>query len=343
MEYKKAEPLPALEVPPDLLTIDAQDDLVSATAPLGGTATLSEFSRSQQGQGTVPQSRQAASLQVGPKFSKGIALARDGAERWLTLEGQAALLWSKLLEFWPSVGLTVAREDPKIGIIETGWAENKGTAPVSSVFKKAFDVLYSSSTRDRYVMRVEPGRTPGTTEVYISHVGMQQLAKEEGVQWFPRESEPWLEDQMLKRLALYLGADETAAEQVALDAGAEQDVAFVQRGSDGELWLDVTLDFPRAWARLAGAIPRTNITIEDFDRNKGLFYVAGVLPPEEDKDPSWLNRFFKGYVEEDPVEFKIRVEDQGSSCRASVLDKAAVPNNSKRAERLLEELKKELR
>lgn len=342
VEYKKAKSLPTLEMPPDLLSVEAQDELVAATAPIGEATTLSQYTRSQT---SVPVTTRAvqAGAAVGPQLKEGIHIERDGAMRWLVLPGEPGNWWPRLKEFWDSEGFQVAREDVRIGIMETTWSENRGTAPVSSLIKKAFSFLYSSSTRDMYIVRVEAGREAGTTATYVSHRGMQQVSRDDGVQWLPRASEAWLEDQMLKRLALFVGADESRAEQVALDAATVEDLAVVEHGDSEAVWLRVKADYPRAWARVAAAIPRTEITIEDYDRAKGLFYVAGVLPPEDEKDPGWLKRFMRGYVEEDPVEFKIKLEEEGETTRVIVQDKEGVPNYSKRAQRLLEKLGHEMR
>lgn len=342
LEYKKATSLPTLEMPPDLLSVEAQDELVAATAPMGEAATLSEYTRAQGGAPAAARPAEPGVV-VGPQLKDEVRIARDGAVRWLVLPGEPGTWWPRLKEFWVSEGFEIARDDPRIGIMETTWSENRGSVPVSSLIKKAFSFLYSSSTRDMYIVRVEPGHDPGTTAVYLSHRGMQQVSRDEGVQWLPRPSEAWLEDQMLKRLALFVGADESQAEQIALEAAAVEELAIVEHGEAGEVWLRVKSDYPRAWARVASAIPRTDITIEDYDRTKGLFYVAGVLPPEEEKDPSWLKRFMKGYVEEDPVEFKIKLEDEGETTRVFVQDKEGAPNYSKRAQRLLEKLSQEMR
>lgn len=342
LEYKNAKSLPTLETPPDLLSVEAQDELVAATAPMGEAPTLSEYTRAQAGTPTTAPAVRPG-VAVGPQLKEGIHIERDGAMRWLVLPGEPGTWWPRLKEFWEAEGFQVAREDVRIGIMETSWSENRGTAPVSSLIKKAFSFLYSSSTRDMYIVRVEPGREAGTTAVYLSHRGMQQVSRDEGVQWLPRASEAWLEDQMLKRFALFVGADESKAEQVALEAAAVEELAAVEHGDEQAVWLRVNADYSRAWARVASAIPRTDITIEDYDRAKGLFYVAGVLPPEEEKDPGWLKRFMRGYVEEDPVEFKIKLEDAGNTTRVVVQDKEGVPNYSKRAQRLLEKLGQEMR
>lgn len=345
MEYKKAETLDALEVPPDLLTIDTSDSLALATAPLAGTATLSEYSRGKDGRDvskTVADGVAMPESSVGEIDADNVKLMRDGAQRWLQVQMNGDELWAKTKVFLASNGLPVKREDQRIGLIETEWAENRGKVPLSSLWDKAFAVLYSSSTQDQFIVRVEPGNAPNVSNVFIAHRGMQQVEQNESTAWLPRPSEPWLEAELMARLALTLGVSESQSQRIAADGASVQQVATVKRGEKDGVWLELDLDFARAWARMASAIARTTIVIEDFDRQKGLFYVAGVLPLEADPNAGWWARTFRGYVEEDPKEFRIKLENVDAPTRATVLTKDGTPDYSKRAELLLEQLKAQL-
>lgn len=347
MAYKKAESLPALDVPPDLLTVDVSDGLAVATAPLAGSATLSEYSRGKEGAGaSVAVAAAAASSvakeSVGVVDTDSVKLERDGAQRWLVVKTDAATLWPKLQTFFKDNGLPIKRDDPRLGILETDWAENVGAVPLTSVWDKAFSALRSASMRDQYVVRIEPGRDAGTSHIFVVHRGMQQVAQGESVKWLPRESDRWLEAELMGRMALALGGQEAVAKQIVAEAPTVQSIAEIKRGDNTSVWLEVGLDFPRAWSRLAAAVSRTNIVIEDFDRQKGLFYVAGVLPQDIDPNAGWWARTFRGYVEEDPKEFKIKLEGTDAPTRATILTKDGEPDYSKRAELLLDNLKTQL-
>ena len=72
--------------------------------------------------------------------------------------------------------------------------------------------LYSTGTRDRFRIRLERGKEPGTTEIYLSHQGMEEVvASGSGsdhisTMWQGRPSDPELETEMLRLLMAHLGA-----------------------------------------------------------------------------------------------------------------------------------------
>jgi outer membrane protein assembly factor BamC len=78
--------------------------------------------------------------------------------------------------------------------------------------------LYSTGTRDKYRIRLERDTAPGTTDVYISQFGMQEVVvNQEGAaeigetRWEPRPTDPGLEAEMLRLLIVSLGVKEEKA------------------------------------------------------------------------------------------------------------------------------------
>ncbi|CAK0764537.1 outer membrane protein assembly factor BamC [Gammaproteobacteria bacterium] len=104
-------------------------------------------------------------------------------------------------------GFLLKVDDPKTGILETDWLENRANIPQSGVralFGKVMDGLYDSSTRDRFRVRLEQGEAPNTTEVYISHLGAEEVVKgDSGMADAP--TDPELEAVMLQRLMVFMG------------------------------------------------------------------------------------------------------------------------------------------
>ena len=100
-------------------------------------------------------------------------------------------------------GFLLKREDPQTGIMETDWAENRADIPkgvIRDMIGKVFDQLYSAATRDKFRVRLERGQQPGTTEVYVTHFGAEEVeaggsnpASQIGTVWQPRPREPELE------------------------------------------------------------------------------------------------------------------------------------------------------
>ena len=165
------------------------------------------------------------------------------------------------------------------------------------------DALYGVASRDRYRTRIERGAEPGTTEIYISHRGAEQMvvgdetqdAKREGLGervWQPRPNDSGLEAEMLSRLMIFLGADEQRADAlVAGDATPDPRARLVREdGSAVALTLDEV--FLRAWRRTSLALDRAGFTVEDRDRSRGLFFVRYVDrgADAQSEKTGWLSR-----------------------------------------------------
>lgn len=85
-------------------------------------------------------------------------IVKDGSERYIQVNLPPEQVWESLLDFWPSVGLQVEREDPRAGVMETNWAENKANLPqdiIRATLGKLLDSVYSTGERDRYRTRIE--------------------------------------------------------------------------------------------------------------------------------------------------------------------------------------------
>src|SRR5205823_10110197 len=144
----------------------------------------------------------------------------------------------------------------------TDWAENRANIPeggVRSLLGKFADQVYSTAERDKFRTRLD--RTPDGkgTEIHISHRGMKEVyttprdvAGTTGqTMWQPRESDPGLEAEFLRRVMVRLGAQEEKAKQLAAGGGAPlQSRAELKKGGDGNELLKVYEPFDRAWRRV---------------------------------------------------------------------------------------------
>ena len=210
-----------LEVPPDLTGSTIDDTLAVPELNPTGNAKFSTYASERTTAGQV----KATDSTVLPA-STNIRVEREGDRRWLlALQQTPEQLWPKIKEFWTSNGLVLKRADPRIGIMETGWAENRADIPagmIRDVLSKFIDFAYSAPTRDKFRVRLE--RVNDGTTIYLTHYGMEEVNRGEGMgkdkssstQWQSRPTDPELEAEMLNRLMVYLGAAEKrAATQVA--------------------------------------------------------------------------------------------------------------------------------
>ena len=353
IEYKSAaKKLPTLEVPPDL-TQPARDDryAVPDISPRG-SATYSEYAGERQagsGASTGPV--------VLPTVEK-MRIERSGTQRWLVVAGTPDQLWPSIKEFWQETGFIIDVEKPEAGVMETDWAENRAKLPqdiIRSTLGKVFDSLYSTSERDKFRTRLESGADPGTTEIYISHRGMYEVYVTEGkdqTRWQPRPAEPDLEAEMLRRLMVRLGVEETRSKTMMANETARQDRAKLTRAADGAGTLMVQESFDRAWRRVGLALDRVGFTVEDRDRSQGLYYVRYIDPeadPRKKDDGGWLSKLnvanlFKGKPEVDPkAQYRIHVMGEGADSTVRILTREGGVDNSETARKILSLLFEQLK
>ncbi len=254
IDYRLTAPHP-LEVPPDLVKPPV-DEQMAVPAPAG--ATYSGYSA----QLKDPRTGKIAVFPPQPN----IKIARDGAQRWLVVEGAPQQVWPAIREFFIANGLSIARENAQAGIIETDWAENHAQRPRDAVQKSTGKIL---GTRDKFRVRLERGETAGTTEIYLSHRGLAEIAPESRTgaaeaQWQPRPSDPELEAEMLHLLMAYLGMENKQAEGL-LHNPLPAERAKLNRDAEDRPMLIVYDDLERAWRRVGLALDHAGLPVEDRD------------------------------------------------------------------------------
>jgi outer membrane protein assembly factor BamC len=324
--YKSAGKLPPLEVPPDLTAPTRDERYAVPDINPKSTATFSSYSAERSG-----QTQTTTGPDVLPQVDK-VRVERAGSQRWLVVKESPDKLWPEIKDFWQELGFIINLEMPDAGIMETDWAENRAKIPqdfIRSTIGRALDSLYSTAERDKFRTRLEPGKEAGTTEVYISHRGVQEVftsdAKDSTV-WQPRPADPELEAEMLRRLMVHLGTEEKRAAAL-MAAQQTEDRAKLQKAADGTGRLQLQESFDRAWRRVGLALDRVGFTVEDRDRSKGLYYVRYV-DPEADakstKDEGWLSKlaFWRSNDKakaSTKAQYRIQVKDEGSSSSVQVL------------------------
>ncbi len=336
-----------LEVPPDLPKPAASDRYAIPDAA-GGTATLSEYNQDR------PNKVQAQSGVV-PKF-EGAKVMRAGTQRWLQVDAKPDAVWPVLREFWQQQGFVIAQDDPTIGIMETDWAENRAKIPqgfIRDTVGKVFDQAYSSPELDRFKTRVERGPTPDTTEIYITHRGAYEMyvadanLRQTGkTAWQPRESDPNLEAEMLSRLMVRFGTPETVASTTVKAAKVVDPRATLTKGSDGTPVLMLKDDFDRAWRRVGLSLDRRGFSVQDRNREAGLYYVKYLSPPSPKKEDSGVLdklAFWKKDEPNKPGDYRVAVVAEGKGSEVKVLNSEGKPDKSEAATQMLAVLQEDLR
>jgi len=349
IDYKSTGTLPPLEIPPDLTTPSRDNRYV---VPEGKSTTT--FSGYQAG-------RRDPKLGAAPVLPdvENMRVERAGSQRWLVVQQPAEKVWPVVKDFWQENGFLLKIDLPEAGVIETDWAENR--AKIASGLVRDFlgrfvDSWYSTSERDKFRTRLE--RTPDGkgTEIYISHRGMQEVYTTVGeaatsapgdTRWQPRAADSELEAEFLRRLMIRMGAHEDRA-RAALATGTPLYRAELRKGNAGTEVLQVLEPFDRAWRRVGLALDRVGFTVEDRDRQKGLYYVRYADPEGDlsDKDKGILTRM-AGWFSSDPKvkaeQYRVLVSQAGTEAEVSVLNKEGGPDRSRTAQRILALLHEQLK
>jgi outer membrane protein assembly factor BamC len=337
-------------VPPDLTQPGRDDRYAVPDVSPKGSATFSAYSGERASQGAHVTTGQ----EVLPKVDK-MRIERAGSQRWLVVTGAPDKIWPGLKEFWQDLGFIVNIEMPEAGIMETDWAENRAKLPqdvIRGTIGKVLDSLYSTPERDKFRTRIEKGSQPDTTEIYISHRGMYEIYTTEGrseTRWQPRPADPELEAEMLRRLMVRLGVEETRAKAMVADTTGDERAKLLPESAGGGL--QVQEPFDRGWRRVGLALDRVGFTVEDRDRSQGVYFVRYVDPEIDAKkkgdDEGFLSKLaFWRDSKVDPSKspkFRIHVKAVGDTSVVQVLTAEGGVNQSETGKKILRLLHEQLK
>jgi outer membrane protein assembly factor BamC len=351
IDYKSEakEKAPTLEIPPDLTQLQ-RENRYAIPETTNGTATASGYSQ-QQSARTSPTTTAAT---VAPKNAQDMHIERDGNQRWLVVKQSPEALWPQLKDFWQDLGFLINIDSPQTGVMETDWAENRAKIPqdfIRSTIGKVFDSMYSTGERDKFRTRVER-RADGSTEIYISHRGAEEVLVGQGKDssvWTPRPVDPDLEAEFLSRLMARLGSEEVVQAKKVVAAAVAQPARskVVKNGSGG--YVEVDESFDRAWRRVGLALDRVGFTVEDRDRTQGLYFVRYV---DQDKDAQtkaaekgFFSRLFSGSGDKtiSAQRYRVAVKSTGDVSQVAVLDNDGRPETSAAAGKILSLLNDQLK
>ena len=351
IEYKSAGKLPSLEIPPDLTAPTRDDRYQVPDVDPKGTATFSAYSSERGG----PR-RPTTGADILPDVSE-VHLERSGSQRWLVVPESAEKVWPVVKEFWQELGFLVKVELPEAGVLETDWAENRAKIPqdfIRNTIGRVFENAYSTAERDKFRTRLERGKDPKTTEIYISHRGVVEVYTSERrdfTVWQPRPSDPELEAEFLRRLMVRFGVEENKA-QAQFSGERLADRARLTRAQDCSGMLELAEPFDRAWRRVGLALDRVGFTVEDRDRSKGFYFVRYVDPEKdaqnmEKKNEGLLSKlmFWRSNRSQaqSAEQYRVFVKDNRDSSEVEVLAKDGSKDRSDAARKILSLLHDQLK
>jgi outer membrane protein assembly factor BamC len=324
----------SLEVPPDLSKINRNKRY---EMPNGKFSTNQKDDGQPAGNpdGTVP-------LQIAD-----IEVKRSGNQMWLDIGRPPEELWPVVRDFWKESGFILTREDQKIGVMETDWAENRAKLPQDFIRRslgKLVDSLYSTGERDKFRIRLE--RLPNNhTELFVSHRGLIEVytdALQKGTTWQPRPSDSELEKEFLRRIMVKLAPATANPEAVLEKAAASNASKLISINGSPAVAFNQSLDI--AWRRVGVALDRNGFTVEDRDRKLGIYFVRYVeVGPEGDEGffSKWFGK--SKAANQGPKQYRLKlVSPDSSSTHILILNSSGEPDTTPIGQKIAQLLVNEL-
>lgn len=310
--YRDARILPPMEIPPELdsYTIDAL--FVIPENPVISGLTFED---------DVPLPKP-----IETRRREGVVIQALGERRWIVIDATPAQVWPLVRDFWSELNLELDSADPGTGIMETSWLE-AGNAP---------------ETRQKYRVVIEPGLHSASSEITVKH--MQELRTQPIpmiVEWSEVSDDVEMERQILEAVSQYL-ADRndiyqasTASLLAGTIEGARKANIIDNFGSDP--YLQLRIDYDRAWVQVRQALDNADIEIVDSDRDDAVFNVrfAGIV--REQPEPGFVRRLFGASNDQPELvfrDFSVRLERNGDSIDVT----SQTPEELEEADRLNREL-----
>ena len=366
LAYKKSrEAEENLELPPDLKGGTFDDAL--DVPPIEGGATFSDYAG-----GRAQRQPTARSTEVLPAVAS-VDMQRDGNNRWLAVEATPQQVWPRVVSFWREQGILLVEQNPAVGVMKTDWIENRAEIKqdfVTRMLSKVAGGLYSASTRDQFAVRIDTGTKPGTTEVHLTHKGMEEKMVSNTVGesgrtiWEPSGNDPEKEAVMLRRLMIYLGASQQKASAAvagsggsvgtasaagaggaASTAGTPSTARLVNEG--GAQVLVIGDELRRGWRMTGSALDRAGFAVEDRDISRGVYFVRYQdtdAQQRQSQKKGWMSRlaFWRGNDIDKVKQYQIHVEGNDRETRVTVLDPKGQRDTSVSAGQILALLQEQM-
>lgn len=269
--YRHSPTIAQLEIPPDLTKPDFQDNF------------------------EIPQV--GISLTKEPLLSDGtkVKLQRDGRLRWLEISAEPVTVWGYVRDFWSSKDIPVAWQDIKLGVMETEWLRNYDT----------------SFAKDRFRVRVEPGATKGTTNLYVIHRGIQQhIGDIEAIPvWTDRLGDPELEIEVVGQMLEFFSLEPKRKQQLLEDA-KQNKVESTLKLNDVPPALVVNDAQHRVWELVRLTVERMGHRIISHDKDTGVLKIKpskdgdGVTPALFERDEEFTMRVIVAGANETRLELQ---------------------------------------
>ena len=187
-------------------------------------------------------------------FSSGttnqIRLHKLGELRWIYIESLPSSVWPVMKDFMTLSEQGLSFHDPNTGIMESN------------------SFVSSTGVNSKLALKVEHGIRQSSSEVFLSH-----LTQNSQGDWQRANVENNIEAEVLRKALDYLSSapNTGGTSLIALNLNLGQKA--VLKNENGIDFIEMNLNFSRAWAAVDRALSESLIEVRDLNRDQGLFFV----------------------------------------------------------------------
>jgi outer membrane protein assembly factor BamC len=168
-----------------------------------------------------------------------------------------------------------------------------------------------------------------------------------GISWQPRPNDPELEKEFMRRLMVKLSpvapGNTTAATDAALELPPVYSASEVLM-ADGKPTVKFKQGFDIAWRRVGQALDRNGFTVEDRDRNQGLYFVRYVEINSDGEQGFFSRLFSKSKPASGPQQYRLKISaTDAQTSSIAILNTSGEPDGSETAARIAKLLANELK
>lgn len=278
-EYLDTMSVKGLEVPPKLSSPDTS-----------GALTLPEPSAKAQ---KAFVGKKGSSSVIAPSF-KGMALKNDSRLYWLEIDLPAKELWPVLPGFLAAEGIEVERVEKLMGFVDTRWMDEYQITYADEESGSSWFSGFSPDYKDKFRLRVEPVSKGQKSRLYVAHRGMQIVVTDDVSEWAQRETEPFLEREILYRFMLYSGASKHTATNLLAGYNSYQSRVLATKGDLSSFVVQGEKN--SVWKRLNVAMDRLGVDIVKADKKKRRLKVLvgdlNTATKAEENNEGWFSGLF---------------------------------------------------
>ncbi len=214
---------------------------------------------------------------------QNVEVKRDAYRRWLLVDMPSSEVWSLSKEFFRSFGFKIAKENQKIGILETDYLEidtkvpDKSLGVIRAALSKALKTQYGLPIADKYRIRIESLSDPNQSEVYLTLTSIGEVVKGEQRLWQHRDKDVEVETEMLLNLMVFLGSERSEAiNKIQASNEKTKSPVSVIKSESGYATLVFQYNKNQAWGYLGWALDELDVDVEGRDVIDGSYYINVV-------------------------------------------------------------------